>query len=130
MDFHSSIEIDIHLQFALLLLHLGAADNQFSHVLEMDEVVNPFEWHSFCISINIAKKEAKVFHNGHIQAIQKFEELEDETPVQSKFMVSGHLGGSKFVGKFMEFEAYGQPLADPDLLQWTMCNNKVHFGCK
>ena len=36
----------------------------------MDEVVLPFEWHSFCIAINIGKKEAKVFHDGHIQAIQ------------------------------------------------------------
>ena len=92
----------------------------------MDEVVRPFEWYSFCISINIGEKEAKVFHNnGHIQAIQKFEELENKTAERSKFMTSGHLGGAKFVGKVIDFEVFGRSLPDQDLLQWTLCKNKV-----
>ena len=122
-----SKQLHLNFQFALLVLHLGSKDNQFSNVLEMDEVVLPFEWHSFCIAINIGKKEAKVFHNGHIQAIQKFEELETETAERSKFMTSGHLGGAKFVGKVIDFEVFGRHLPDKDLLHWTLCKNKVHL---
>ena len=91
----------------------------------MDEVVLPFEWHSFCISINIGEKEARVFHNGHIQAIQSLEDPEDETENKSKFMTVGHLGGAKFVGLLIDFEVFGRPLPDQDLLQWTLCQNRV-----
>ena len=112
-------------QFALLVLHLGEEDNQYSNVLEMDEIVLPFEWHSFCISININKKKAKVIHNGHIQAIQTFEKLEDETEDKSRFMTLGHLGGENFVGLLLDFEVFGSPLPDKNLLQWTLCENQV-----
>ena len=112
-------------QFALLVLHLGEEDNQYSNVLEMDEIVLPFEWHSFCISININKKKAKVIHNGHIQAIQTFEKLEDETEDKSRFMTLGHLGGENFVGLLLDFEVFGSPLPDKNLLQWTLCDKRV-----
>ena len=110
-----------------MTIHLGGEEQQFSNVLEMDQIVLPFEWHSFCISINIAKKEAKLFHNGHIQAIQTFEDLDDNTNPESKFMTVGHLGGAKFVGLLVDFEVFGRPLSDEDLLQWTLCNIKVIF---
>ena len=91
----------------------------------MDEVVLPFDWHSFCIAINVGLKEATVFHNGHIQAIQPFGTLEDGTEESSRFMTTGHLGGAKFVGTVINFEVFGRPLQDKDLLDWTLCQNKV-----
>ena len=111
-------------QFGLLVLQLGEKSNQFSDVLEMEEVVLPFEWHSFCISINTGLKQAAVFHNGHIQAIQLFKKLNDGTEDKTKFMTSGHLGGAKFVGTIIDFEVFGRPLPDDDLLKWTLCQNK------
>ena len=95
----------------------------------MDEIVLPFVWHSFCISIDIDKKEAKLFHNGNIQAIQSFEDLEDETESKSRFMTVGHLGGAKFVGLLIDFEVFGRPLSDDELLQWTLCKIKVPMFC-
>ena len=86
----------------------------------MKEVILPFEWHSFCISINIDLKRATVFHNGHIQAVQVFKELEDE----GQILTSGHLGGSKFVGTITDFEIFGRPLPNEKLLKWTLCQNK------
>ena len=90
----------------------------------MDEVILPFEWHSFCISINVGAKQATVFHNGHIQVIQRFGELDDDIEDQLRFMTSGHLGGAKFVGKIIDFEVFGKPLPKKELLQWTLCQNK------
>ena len=90
----------------------------------MDEVILPFEWHSFCISINVKKKEATVVHNGHIQVIQVFGELADEIEDEHRFMTEGHLGGAKFVGKLIDFEVFGRPLSDKELFQWTLCQNQ------
>ena len=90
----------------------------------MDQIVLPFEWHSFCISINIGLKQAKLFHNGHIQLIQRLHELETETEDQFKFMTSGYIGGAKFQGILVDFEAFGRPLPDQDLLKWTLCQNE------
>ena len=90
----------------------------------MDQMVLPFEWHSFCISINIALKQATLVHNGHIQLIQRFHEPETETEDQYKFMTSGHLGGAKFEGILMDFEAFGRPLLDQDMLYWTTCQSQ------
>ena len=89
----------------------------------MDEAVLPFEWHSFCISVNIDKKEATVFHNGHVQAIQTFEELDDTA--EFKFMTAGHLGGAKFVGLLIDFDVFGRPLSEQEQLEWTLCKNQV-----
>ena len=93
----------------------------------MDRVILPFEWHSFCISINIAVKEATVFHNGQIQAVQLFDELTHDTPDESKLMTSGHLGGAKFIGTLVDFEVFGRPLPEEDLLKWTLCQKKVNI---
>ena len=61
-------------------------------------------------------KRATVFHNGRIQAIQRFEELNDDIEDKLRFMTLGHLGGAKFVGKLMDFEVFGRPLPDKELL--------------
>ena len=94
----------------------------------MDETVRPFEWHSFCISINFDLKEATVVHNGHIQAIQDFKEINDDVENELKFMNVGHLGGAKFVGTINEFEAFGRPLPEKDLFEWTLCENKERLN--
>ena len=111
-------------QFALLVVHLGEKKNQNLNVLEMNELVLPFEWNSFCISINVETKKATVYHNGHIQAVQPFKDIESGTPESSKFMTIGNLGGSKFVGTIIDFEVFGRPLPKEDLLDWTLCQNK------
>ena len=113
------------MQFALFELNIGEEENQFSNLLDMDQVVLPFEWHSFCISIDIGRKQAALFHNGHIQAIQLFDDITDDTEDEYKYMVSGHLGGAKFEGTLTELEVFSTPLADDELLAWTVCKNKV-----
>ena len=91
----------------------------------MNETVLPFEWHSFCISIDIARQQAVLVHNDHIQAIQKFNEVETETEDNLKFMTSGHLGGTKFEGAISNFEVFSRPLADEEIMQWTLCQIEV-----
>ena len=93
----------------------------------METIVLPSEWHSFCISINVDLKKATVFHNGHIQAVQLFEEPEDDTDPHSKFMTTGHLGGAKFIGIIFDFEMFGTPLPEQSLIEWTLCKSKVMF---
>ena len=87
-------------------------------------MVLPFDWHSFCISINVGLKEATVFHNGHIQAIQPFKKLEYGTEESSRFMTTGNLERAKFVGTVIDFEVFGGPLPDRELLDWRLCQNE------
>ena len=105
---------------------MGSKSNQFSNILGMDKVILPYEWHSFCISINVDTKEATVFHNGHIQAIQLFGDLDDGVIDEDRFMTSGHLGGAKFVGKLIDFEVFGKALSNQELLKWTLCQSQVN----
>ena len=60
----------------------------------------------------------------HVQAIQRFGELDDDIEDQLRFMTSGHLGGAKFVANLINFEVFGKPLQKKELLQRTLCQNK------
>ena len=91
----------------------------------MEQVVLPFEWHSFCISIDMQHKQAALVHNGHIQAVQLFDEITEDTEDELKYMVLGHLGGAKFEGILTELEVFGRPLPEDQLIEWTVCQNMV-----
>ena len=114
-------------QFGKLVLNLGEEVNHFTTITTLDEAVLPFEWHSFCISINVARKQATVVHNGHIQLIQIFEEIKDNLEDKDRFLTSGNIGGAKFVGTLVNFEVFGRPFSDEELFQWTLFQNKEHF---
>ena len=78
----------------------------------LDDTGLPFEWNSFCISIDIGLKRIGVFHNGHVQAIQFFDKVELETEDKFKFLTSGHLLGPEFVGTVTDLEVFGRPVPD------------------
>ena len=110
------------------MLNLGLIENQYFTTLFMNETVLPFEWHSFCISIDIARQQAVLVHNDHIQAIQLFNDVETETEDKLKFMTSGHLGGAKFEGAIANFEVFSRPLSDEEIMQWTLCQIEVKIS--
>ena len=91
----------------------------------MEELVLPFSWHSFCISIDVERLEATLVHNDHIQVIQRFGEVEDVVEDSLKFMTKGNLAGAKFVGVITEFEVFSEPFSVDELLEWTLCSKKV-----
>ena len=69
---------DLCFQFAFLEVSFGNSffdidKNVFWNVLELDEKVFQHEWHSYCISIDLAKKKVLAIHNGKIIARQLFE---------------------------------------------------------
>ena len=107
---------------ALLTVNLG---ERFRNVLDLDEVVHPFVWHSFCISININLKRVTVIHNGNIQAVQVFDELQLQTEEKLRFMTFGKLLGAEFVGTLTDVEVFGKPLPDKEMIKWTLCQNQV-----
>ena len=107
---------------ALLIVNLG---ERFRNVLDLDEVVQPFVWHSFCISINIDLKQVTVIHNGNIQAVQEFDEPKLQTEEKLRFMTFGKLLGAEFVGALTDVEVFGKPLPDEELIKWTLCQNQV-----
>ena len=107
------------------MLNLGLIENQYFTTLFMNETVLPFEWHSFCISIDIARQRGVLVHNDHIQVIQLFNDVETETEDNLKFMTSGHLGGTKFEGAIANFEVFSRPLSDEEIMQWTLCQIEV-----
>ena len=47
---------------------------------------------------------------------------------EGQILTSGHLGGAKFVGTITEFEIFGRPLPNEELLKWTLCQNKGIFS--
>ena len=107
-----------------MIVNLGRRENRYRSTLFMNETVLPFSWHSFCISIDVSRLKALVFHNGHVQAIQRFGEIETETEDKYKFMTMGHLGGAKFEGVIAEFNVFGRPLSDEELMDWTRCQKQ------
>ena len=64
-------------------------------------------------------------HNDHVQVIQEFGDVTDDIEENLKYMTTGHLGGAKFEGLITEFEVFGRPFSEKELLAWTLCENKV-----
>ena len=103
-------------------------ENVFKNIVEMDENIRPFEWHSFCISIDPSDNTMKLYHNNHIQAIQDFTMTHADKRGIAKLMMKGHLGGPKFVGYLTDFQIFGSALSEETLLAWTSCRNKVSYS--
>ena len=80
--------------------------NVFNNILEMKQIVLPFEWHSYCISIDLVTNSMKLFHNNRIQAVQNFTITHGDKDGLGRLMTKGHLGGPKFVGYFADFQIF------------------------
>ena len=101
--------------------------NVFNNILEMYEIVLPFEWHSFCITIDLVLSKMKLYHNDNLQAVQNFTIMHDDKDGISKLMTRGHLGGKKFVGYIADFQVFGTALTQKSVFDWTSCQNQVIF---
>ena len=104
-----------------------AYENIFNILLEMREIILPYEWHSFCISIDPANKLVKLYHNDHIQAEQHFTIKSSGNKSMFKLLTKGHVGGQKFVGYISDLQVFGTVVADDVLFDWTSCQLQV--GC-
>ena len=98
-------------------IEFGDADNRFMNFLEMNELVLPFKWHSFCVSLS--SKKALVYHNGNKQGNQTFNlpNKQKKLPILN----SGILGGTKFKGFVVDFHIFGRELSERELSSWTRC---------
>ena len=104
--------------------------NVFSNILEMKQIVLPFEWHSYCISIDLSESTLKFYHNDQIQAVQNFTITHGDNDGLAKLMTKGHLGGPKFVGYLADFQIFGTALPEETIYEWTSCQNKVKIKLK
>ena len=112
----------------MIVLQIGSPlsdKSVFNNILELDEIILPFEWHSFCISFDLVKNRMKLYHNDHIQAVQNFTKWLGEKESIQTLMSVGHLGGQRFVGFLSDFQIFGSPLPEAIILEWTTCQNQV-----
>ena len=91
----------------------------------MNEVILPFSWHSFCISLDPFTRLMKFYHNDHLQAEQNFTMTNGNKLGISKLLGKGHLGGKKFVGFITDFQMFGSALSEEDIFGWTACQIQV-----
>ena len=96
-----------------------------NNFLDMKEVIVPYAWHSFCISIDFEENIIKLYHNDHIQLIQHFTITHDDKEGVLNLMRQGHLAGPKFVGFITDFQIFGKSLLDDEIYEWAMCDIKV-----
>ena len=89
----------------------------------MNELVLPFEWHSFCISLS--SNAALVYHNGNQQGAQNFTWPNQQ--IKLPILNSGIIGGPKFVGKLADVQVFGRLLSKDELSDWTSCTIKGIF---
>ena len=101
--------------------------NIFTNILEMEQIILPFVWHSYCMSIDPKNKTMKIFHNNLIQSEQDFTMTHKDKKGIAKLMTRGHLGGPKFVGFLTDFQMFGTALTEESLLGWTVCKNQVNY---
>ena len=119
-----------NLQFALVVIKLGNTffdidKNVFNNILEMKEIILPFEWHSFCISIDLVQNNMKLYHNDHLQAVQHFTINHGDKRGLRRLMKKGYLGGQQFVGFLSDFQIFGTSLPEDDIFEWTSCMVQV-----
>ena len=114
----------------MVFLKIGnniAENNIFNNILELNEIILPFEWHSFCISFNLVQNIMKLYHNDHIQAVQNFTSSLIGNKGISKLTTIGHLGGQKFVGFVADFQIFGTSLSEEVIIRWTSCQTQVNL---
>ena len=99
--------------------------NVFNNILELKEIILPFEWHSFCISIDLIKNRMKFYHNTNIQAVQNFTIAHKDIRGIKQLMTKGQLGGQKFLGSLSDFQIFGIALTEEAVFDWTSCKNQV-----
>ena len=112
----------------MIVLKIGSPLSEksvFNNILELNEIILPFEWHSFCISFDLIKNIMKLYHNDHIQAVQNFTKWLGEKESIETLVSVGHLGGQRFVGFLSDFQIFGSPLPDDTILGWTACKYQV-----
>ena len=99
--------------------------NVFNNILEMNQIVLPLEWHSFCITIDLVRSQMKLYHNSNIQAIQNFTITHNDNVGLAKLMKNGHLGGNKFVGSIADFQIFGSAVEEKEIFEWTSCETEA-----
>ena len=107
----------------MLSIDFGDKNSNFMNFLEMNEIVLPFKWHSFCISLSPDK--ALIFHNGKKQGVLSFKSTKN-----LPLLNYGILGGTKFKGIIADFNMFGHLLSEEKLSVWTLCGNnkeRYHF---
>ena len=100
--------------------------NGFNNMLQLKETIVPYAWHSFCISIDLVQNITKLYHNDHIQMVQRFTITHNDTEGLYRLMTKGHLGGSQFVGLIADFQMFGSVLSEEIVFQWTSCQAEVY----
>lgn len=119
-------------QFAMMVIKTGDSfaevdENIFNILLEMREMILPYEWHSFCISIDPGKRMVKLYHNDKIQAEQEFTITDGVEKGLFKLMTKGQVGGQKFVGYLTDLQIFRGVLSDMDIFGWTGCQVQVRL---
>ena len=102
--------------------------NVFNNMLEMQEMIVPYAWHSFCIVLDLAQSFVKLYHNDHVQIVQSFEVMHNDKEGLSKLLTKGHLGGSQFVGMLTDFQMFGRVLSEDIIYKWTSCQIQVRIS--
>ena len=101
--------------------------NVFSNILDMKEIILPFQWHSFCISIDLTANIMILYHNDHIQAWQNFTITHNDMEGISQLMTKGHLGGPKFAGFIADLQVFRTALPEDIIFKWTSCQIQAGF---
>ena len=116
----------------MLILKIGNTfrtpkKNKFTSFLEMDEVIMPFEWHSFCVTINPKEGKLLLYHNNKVQLEQDFKMTHPEKIGSGKILTHGHIGGPKFLGYLTDFQIFTTDIGKERILKWTSCAEEVVF---
>ena len=110
----------------MIVLEIGSGSSEksiFNNILELNEIILPFEWHSFCLSFDLVQNIMKLYHNDHIQAVQNFT-IWLKKPI-SKLTSMGHIAGQRFIGFVSDFQIFGRSLPEDVILRWTSCETQV-----
>ena len=108
----------------MLLPDLGTESLKFTNIVELYQQVIPFEWNSFCISVSPQK--VLVIHNGREQGMQNM--TRNNAGQLLKTMTTGIIGGARFIGILSDLQIFGRELPQEDMIQWTVCENRVRLS--
>jgi hypothetical protein len=122
-----------YMQLAMMVIRTGNAlsdmdENISNNLMEIKGTILPFEWHSFCISIDPSMGTVKLYHDGHIQADVDLSIEQESNNKLFKFLEKGQIGGQKFVGFITDLNMFGTVLPEAELMEWTSCKIKVRFA--
>ena len=89
--------------------------------IDLDDKIGVYDWHSFCVALNLVEKIVHVVQNGKIIVIKHFDSAYEDFTRLKNLMQTVYIGS--FRGFVTDTQVFSRPLGTDEMERWTLCED-------